>query len=381
MSHHPLMTADILTIIAKYTNNSDNVQCLRVCKAFYAVFIGKVWESVNTTRLHRFLADDATKAFEVHSDLVQILSVHPLDPIGDILHGVSTLPRLLQVISTLPRLHTLHVTGVIWPDEELRRLLDKLQQLRVFKANHAGYTRKLGPRALLALISYRWPGSTASSHLYTASTSSRRLCDTLEWLELGSNSAVDGWFSMIMTHCVRLKKFKTGMVPVKEVLERKGWICLGLEMLRLEILFDDDDQVGGGESEWTAVAKKLAQVQQLKRLEIMQGLSETAVRNGCQAQVSMSGGSSAFENPHTYGTICASPSTPGCEESLWTVFAEHIKSWPKLTYLHLGACDRKSSSSYKTIKIWDQETRDLIDARRMNWKTCSAYSIDFEIPT
>lgn len=376
MSHHPLMTADILTIIAKYTNNSDNVQCLRVCKAFYAVFIGKVWESVNTTRLHRFLADDATKAFEVHSDLVQILSVHPVDPIGDILHGVSTLPRLLQVISTLPRLHTLHVTGVIWPDEELRRLLDKLQQLRVFKANHAGYTRKLGPRALLALISYRWPGSTASSHLYTASTSSRRLCDTLEWLELGSNSAVDGWFSMIMTHCVRLKKFKTGMVPVKEVLERKGWICLGLEMLRLEILFDDDDQVGGGESEWTAVAKKLAQVQQLKRLEIMQGLSETAVKPKFLCPEDLAPLKTLIHMEQFVLHLRHRGARKVCGQ-----FAEHIKSWPKLTYLHLGACDRKSSSSYKTIKIWDQETRDLIDARRMNWKTCSAYSIDFEIPT
>lgn len=78
----PLFTnLDLLTLVAEFTDKRDNVNCLRVSRAFYRVFIKHVWAHVEFGNMSEFKGSPV-KLFGEHQELVRELSLCSQHKIG-----------------------------------------------------------------------------------------------------------------------------------------------------------------------------------------------------------------------------------------------------------------------------------------------------------
>jgi hypothetical protein len=75
MERHPLHQTDLVKILAEFTDTSDDVRCLRVCKAFYTIYIRKVWSCMEINDGSKFCQSFDADIFERHRRLIKHIRI------------------------------------------------------------------------------------------------------------------------------------------------------------------------------------------------------------------------------------------------------------------------------------------------------------------
>ncbi|KAF9085673.1 hypothetical protein BGX23_009450 [Mortierella sp. AD031] len=129
------------------------------------------------------------------------------------------------------------------PDLICARLLKRLYRL----VNLRSISPILGPLFFQELIQERVPFDamplrTTHPHHYSSSPSyalpRRRLCDTVQTLDISGGKMTDDMIFQLLESCPALEVFSAGYVDMSGILERTvDWACLGLKRLNLGIHF------------------------------------------------------------------------------------------------------------------------------------------------
>jgi hypothetical protein len=75
MDSHPLKQTDLISIVAQHVNRRDWTSCLRICKAFFAIFIKKVWFGVTINNQSRLCQSFDAEVFGRHKELIRHLYI------------------------------------------------------------------------------------------------------------------------------------------------------------------------------------------------------------------------------------------------------------------------------------------------------------------
>lgn len=164
--------------------------------------------------------------------------------------------------SRLRDLHTLDVSDVISEDEQLGAILENISMLRELHASNCAF----GSRTWEALTSVRQQGTG----------SARRLCSTLEVLEVGTvTSIAPEWFTLFMENAPLLQRLLGAVVPVSDFVASRNWVCMDLIYLEVCILPDEE---GDGVKRLDAIASQLLQLEKLQILVLTVSQSRDPVR-------------------------------------------------------------------------------------------------------
>jgi hypothetical protein len=244
-------------------------------------------------------------------------------------------------------LHSLDISAINLEDMDtcLGSILENMNELRELKTNGGD---GFGTRCIEALTSAFKGG--ANSRIRRQ----KRLCDTVEVLELKDCLPFEGYFTAVVTQCPQLTRLISPTVG-SEFLNTPDWVCTNLKTLSIR-------PAVGTASGWRAVSTRLSMLMHLHTLRITDDDHEWA--NHWKDPLRLW----SFEPLKNLKQLehlvleCNCPRTMLANGEL----DAFLDSWPMLGYLYLAkGAGREDGERLELPK----STCDIIEQRRIRYDT------------